>query len=80
MGKPKYHLGEFVRFRVINSGDTKNKDGIIRIVDAFGTLEQQEEPSYDIEIIENEDVCLCKHIRESNIIFRHRPKVLKDYI
>ena len=80
VGKPKYHLGESVRFRVINSGDTKNKDGIIRIVDAFGTVEQQEEPSYDIEIIENEEVCLCKHIRESNIIFRHRPKVLKDYI
>ena len=68
-GHPKYRAGESVQFHLfMGNGGYKTKEGIIRIVDAFGTLEQQEEPSYDIEIVENSGICLCKHIRESDIV------------
>ena len=81
IGHPKYFLGDSVRFHLmISGGNYKIKDGVICVVDAFGTVEQQEEPSYDIEIIENGNSCLCKHIRESEVCFRHGCKKLKDYI
>lgn len=41
-------------------------EGIIGIVDAYGTMEQKEEPFYDIEV--GEEVVLYKHIQESEII------------
>lgn len=41
-------------------------EGIIGIVDSYGTMEQKEEPSYDIEV--GEEVVLYKHILESEII------------
>lgn len=81
LGQPKYSLGDSVRFHLLDSkGNHKFKDGTILVVDAFGTIEQQEEPSYDIESIENSEKCLYKHIRESDISFRHGHKNLKDYI
>lgn len=81
VGQPKYSLGDSVRFRLFTKDENyKIKDGTIRIVDAYGTLGQQEEPSYDIEVVDNNEVCLCKHIKESDIVFRHRIKSLKTYL
>lgn len=81
IGQPKYSAEDSVRFHLLDSKRNHLfKDGTIRIVDAFGTIEQQEEPSYDIEVIENDEVCLYKHIRESDISFRHGRKKLTDYI
>lgn len=62
IGKPLYKSGQCVEF-VCNG---KTRTGEIEIVDANGTLEQNEEPSYDIFAAE-EDL-FCKHIRESDVI------------
>ena len=59
---PKYKIGQMVMFR--NSGEIEI--GKISIVDIFGTIEQNEEPSYDIE--DGSKNVLYKHIRQSNII------------
>lgn len=63
LGKQIYHHRDYVRF--FYEGQTL--EGIIGITDAYGTMEQAEEPSYDIEV-GGEDFILYKHIRESDII------------
>ena len=62
MKKPDYDLGDTVTFKAGN--DTKT--GKVYIVDAKGTWEQSEEPSYDV-MVEPENT-LYKHIRESLIM------------
>lgn len=61
LGKPKYKRGDIVTF----IHDNTKKTGYVYIVDAYGTFEQDEEPSYDIMI--EEENCLYKHCRESLI-------------
>ncbi len=61
-GRPRYHRDEMVRIK----WDDAEKVGKVFIVDAFGTMDQNEEPSYDILV--EEDNCLYKHICESDII------------
>lgn len=81
IGQPKYSTTDSVLFHLVDrSGNHIFREGTIRVVDAFGTIEQQEEPSYDIAVIENDEVCLYKHIRESCIKGRHRDKKLKANI
>ena len=62
LGEPKYTYKDIVRF----SFKDKIKEGKISIIDAYGTFEQNEEPSYDIYV--EEENCLYKHICESDII------------
>ena len=62
IGKPLYVSDQCVEF-VCNG---KTRIGEIEIVDPNGTLEQNEEPSYDI--FAAEENLFCKHIRESDII------------
>ena len=62
-GEHKYQKGDVVKFLARNDVE---KTGVIRIIDAFGTFEQDEEPSYDIMV--EEENCLYKHIRESEVI------------
>lgn len=61
-GRPKYMRGDIVRIK----WDDTEKVGKVYIVDAFGTFEQSEEPSYDVVV--GEDNCLYKHIAESEIL------------
>lgn len=61
-GKPLYKSGQRVEFTC----NGKIRQGEIEIVDAYGTFEQNEEPSYDI--FAAEENLFCKHIRESDII------------
>ena len=61
LGNPKYKHGDIVMFNY----DGREKIGHIYIVDAYGTFEQDEEPSYDV-MVEKEN-CLYKHCRESLI-------------
>lgn len=58
-GKPKYNHNDVVAFEF--NGETKI--GTIAIIDAYGTIEQNTEVSYDI-FVEDEN-CLYKHIVES---------------
>lgn len=61
-GRPRYRREDIVRI----NWDGTEKAGKICVVDAFGTFEQSEEPSYDIFV--EEDNCLYKHICESEIL------------
>ena len=61
IGKPKYNWRDKVYFWHIDI----LKEGIIEIVDAWGTFDQSEEPSYDI--YSEKDNCVYKHILESNV-------------
>ncbi len=60
--QPKYVAGDKILF----SFGSQTKEGIIRIVDPCGTMEQQKEPSYDIEV--REENRLYKHIVESDVL------------
>lgn len=74
LGQPKYNRGDVVRFHL---GKTYNRHGdeiyperdivgTIEIIDPYGTIEQHEEPSYDI--LNKEETMLYKHIREAIIV------------
>lgn len=62
LGRPKYKRTDRVRFCSYD----KEVVGVIEIVDACGTLDQEDEPSYDI--LCKEENCLYKHIIESEIV------------
>lgn len=61
-GHPRYRHGDIVRMKWSDI----EKIGKISIVDAYGTFEQSDEPSYDILVVEEN--CLYKHILESEIL------------
>lgn len=68
IGKPKYKLGDRVKFDI----DGRRYHGNIYIIDAYGTFEDESDVSYDIMVDDwgdyyNEE-CLFKHINERMII------------
>ena len=70
IGRPQYTYGDSVRFAIIIDGEKNIFEGTVEMVDAYGTFEQNEEPSYDImvEAHGHGAPCLFKHIRESLIL------------
>lgn len=62
IGKPRFKTDDIVAFKMDDTVYT----GSVYIVDAWGTFEQDEEPSYDI-LVDNYkgNMCLFKHIVES---------------
>ena len=74
IGKPKYKIGDKVRFTIQNT----EYEGIVEIVDRFGTFEDNSNVSYDIMIEFKEgskyynpngcNQCLMKHINENLIM------------
>lgn len=60
---PKYKKGDLVRFPV----QDEILVGSVSIIDAYGTFEQSEEPSYDI-FVKGTPGTLYKHIRESRVL------------
>ena len=75
IGKPKFKLDDKVQFDIVDNRDFPNEKytlkGTVYIVDAYGTFEQNEEPSYDIMVEEGDYPigypCLFKHIIESEV-------------
>lgn len=65
IGKPKYKKGDIVKFAFRKPDKEIERVGYVYIVDAWGTFDQAEEPSYDI-MVETDD-CLYKHVRESSV-------------
>lgn len=59
---PKFKRNDMVVFKFRDD----EKCGMIQIVDAYGTFEQDDELSYDICV--EEENCLYKHIRETDIV------------
>ena len=75
LGSPKYAYGDTVEFSLPEYGIMNGK---ICIIDAYGTFEQKEEPSYDIMVDDlNGKPCIVKHIRESalTLIKRSDPQL-----
>lgn len=73
-GFPKYKVGDRVKFKF-----TKDdiREGIIEIVDKYGSFDFPEDVSYDIMIsdyihpndkTQTPGLCLCKHNPEDSII------------
>lgn len=64
IGNPKFNYNDKVTF--ILNGELCV--GVVSIIDAYGTFEQNEEPSYDIMVDDfNGAPALIKHIRESSL-------------
>ncbi len=70
LGKPKFKREDLVSFFFDIEGEMQKINGVIYVVDAEGTAEQQEEPSYDIEAFFRGETLLFKHIRESLVTVR----------
>lgn len=70
LGNPKFKQEDLVSFNFEIEGEIQRINGVIYVVDAFGTSEQKEEPSYDIEAFYRGEVILFKHIRESEVSLR----------
>lgn len=58
LGKPKFNYGDVVKFKL---GDDI-KEGIVYIIDKYGTFEDDSDVSYDI-LVKSEN-CLYKHVTE----------------
>ena len=71
LGKPKFKREDMITFEVELNDELRKIDGVIYIVDAYGTSDQNEEPSYDIEAFYDGEVMLFKHIRESQVSERN---------
>ncbi|MDD3369952.1 MAG: hypothetical protein PHP50_13915 [Lachnospiraceae bacterium] len=67
LGKPQYSYDDKVDFTFDFQNQTLSLTGVIRVVDPNGTIEQSEEPSYDIEAFHKGEICLFKHVRESSV-------------
>lgn len=65
-GRPRFRREEYVVFK----WREEEKHGKITGIDAFGTFEQSEEPSYDVYV--EEENCIYKHIVESDVVRRCR--------
>ena len=64
LGRPKFRQGEAVMFFFNNGKEELELDGIIEIIDEYGTFFQRKEVSYDIWRV---DDALYKHIPESSV-------------
>lgn len=67
LGNPKYKREDRVSFNFEIEGEMQRIDGVIYVVDPFGTSEQKAEVSYDIEAFFRGGVTLFKHVLESDI-------------
>lgn len=67
LGNPKFKREQLVTFNFEIEGKMEKIDGVIYVIDADGTSEQSEEPSYDIEAFFRGEMILFKHIRESEV-------------
>lgn len=71
IGNPKFNYEDEVGFYLTPYGETERKFhvGKVDIIDAYGTFEQNDEPSYDIMVEDYNGTgtpCLIKHVRESS--------------
>lgn len=73
LGNPKYNYEDKVGFWLVPYKETEKKFfiGKVYIIDAYGTFEQNVEPSYDIMVEDfngSGQPCLVKHVRESECV------------
>jgi hypothetical protein len=63
LGKPKYNYGDVVKFSCYDLGE---KEGIIAIIDRYGTWGDPSDVSYDI--LNKKENMLYKHCNEKYVI------------
>lgn len=63
-GHPKFQYGNLVKFEL--NGEVK--EGIVYIIDEYGTFEDDSDVSYDILVKNEKENCLYKHINEKYIL------------
>ena len=73
LGKPKYKVGNAVKFIFGN----ELKTGIVFVVDKYGTFDNSTDVSYDI-LVEDENM-LYKHIQEKYVVQRCYKMELKSW-
>ena len=73
LGKPKYKVGNAVKFIFGN----ELKTGIVFVVDKYGTFDNSTDVSYDI-LVEDENM-LYKHIQEKYVVQRWYKMKLKSW-
>ena len=67
MNAPKYNREDKVRFRFPRRDTVEEHVGVIVVVDVYGTMEQNEEPSYDIQVPEiRQSISMCGKAGLSN--------------
>lgn len=73
-GNPKFKIGDKVKF-ILQKDDIR--EGIIEIIDKWGTFDYPKDVCYDIMISDyihpsvperGPGLCLCKHICEANVL------------
>lgn len=70
LGNPKFNAGDVVTFSL----DDQVVKGVVYVVDAYGTCEDNSDVSYDImQYRGNMPFCLYKHIREDFVTLVERP-------
>lgn len=62
LGKPKYKIGDKVRFEITDNGEKIYKEGLVYIIDRMGTFVDNSDVCYDIMV--EEENCLYKHVNE----------------
>ena len=67
IGKPRYKMYQPVKFFCMENGEQVEKVGLVYVRDAYGTLSNPDEPSYDIMALLGESACLFKHHAESAV-------------
>lgn len=70
LGNPKFKQEDLVTFNFEVDGKIEKINGVIYVVDPYGTSEQAGEASYDIEAFFRGEIMLFKHIRESKVFPR----------
>ena len=68
IGRPKYKVGDKVVFRFpdFENNAIKDVEGIVAIVDSYGTFFDQSDVSYDI--LDKKQNMLFKHVKEINVV------------
>lgn len=66
LGKPKYKLGDKVVFECFFNNEHREIEGEIRVIDPYGTWDDDSDVSYDI-FVESEN-CLYKHFNEIYVL------------
>ena len=72
IGKPKFKVGDKVKFIAGN----KVKEGIVEVVDKWGTFFDKTDACYDIWV--EEENMLYKHFNEKDIVDAERYKLTLD--
>lgn len=66
LGRPKYKIGDKVRFDFSHNDEKIYKEGLVYIIDERGTFFDRSDVSYDIMV--EEENCLYKHINEKHVV------------